>query len=154
MHNCHSENDWFTANSNKRSVEQWFGNSASRALGKPNSVEVTCRPTPAAVCGNRFFRDPESYSGVEIQLYKLSVLMLQAQNHSYFLYVVAIHTEGTFSYGLKTVKLSSDFHGLWSSLLLSVFESHIQSEGVCLIVDQSRPYCLHDLLPWDLCVSI
>ena len=101
MHNCHSENGCFTANSNKRSVEQWFGNSASRGLGKPNSVEVTCRPIPAAVCGNRFFRDPESYSGVEIQLYKLSVLMLQAQNHSYFLYVVTIHTEGTFSYRQK-----------------------------------------------------
>ena len=98
MHNFHSENGWFTANSNERSVEQCFGDSASRALGKPNSVEVTCKATPAAICDDRFFRDPESYSGVEIQLHKLSVLMLQAQNHSYFLYVVVIHTEGAFSY--------------------------------------------------------
>ena len=40
--------------------------------------------------------DPESYSGVEIQL-----IMLQAQNHSNFLYVVAMHTEGTFPYRQK-----------------------------------------------------
>ena len=45
--------------------------------------------------------DPQSCSGVELQLHKLSVLILQPQNHSCFLYIVTMHTEGAFSHGQK-----------------------------------------------------